>query len=932
MELSAKVNDHASQPPKPLPAVRQKAPLLVFLIGAGITALALSADLIGLAGWFGGSFLKTPWLWAGLGILAIGAAMDLIFGRRGLIEWLKPIALDGPGLLKFLSLAIQLYLLTVVMRMCFLEHAAFYEKVMTLVFYGFIIHYFLPQRFRLAFFILLSFTAILAVFGLADGAWLLGISLVLIGVCHAPIAFWLRVMILVAAAGAMTAARFGYFSVPWSKALWPILASMFMFRLIIYLYDLKHNKAPISFTRTLSYFFLLPNVAFPLFPVVDYNTFCRTYYNDNQYRIYQKGLKWMFWGVVHLLIYRYINYYWIISPEKVQNTATLVQYMASNYLLIIRLSGQFHLIVGILHLFGFNLPRIMDLYLLSTGFTDYWRRVNVYWKEFIQKVFYYPAYFKMRQVGNTTKLMLATALGFLVTWFLHSYQWFWIRGAFAFSVPDTLFWLSLALLVLANSLYEAKHGRKRALVKRAATLGEIASKTLRAAGVFVVMAILWSLWVSPTLADWVALISGATVTLPGVFAALAAIIAVLGAATVLYEKWPALKAEASEKEISFFRFAAPMAGAIVLLYFLVQPEFHFRLGLGASHLIADLKTNRLNARDEALLQRGYYEELNNVNTFNSQLWELYAQRPDDWRSLTQTEAVRRTNDFLRYELVPSLDGSIKDAPFKTNRWGMRDDDYEQTPAAKTCRIAMLGASVELGSGLMHEEIFEYLLEKRLNQAHAREKYDRYEILNFSVGGYHLLQQLIILERKVLDFKPNAIFYVAHGSEEGRLFFKSPLTPARLNPAQIPFEDLREILRRAGVTKAMNAEKMAERLAPVSDEILLWAYGRIVEQCRQRDILPVWVCLPTWPGVDDSARVARLVPIAEQAGFIALNLFDAYDGAKGAYLQLAPWDKHPNARGHRLIAERLYEALRKNEDKIHLGLSAAATDISASGSE
>ena len=45
-----------------------------------------------------------------------------------------------------------------------------------------------------------------------------------------------------------------------------VLGSMFMFRLILYMYEVRHAKERMSPTRALAYFFLLPNVAFPLFP------------------------------------------------------------------------------------------------------------------------------------------------------------------------------------------------------------------------------------------------------------------------------------------------------------------------------------------------------------------------------------------------------------------------------------------------------------------------------------------------------------------------------------------------------------------------------------------------------------------------------------------------------------------------------------------
>ncbi|NUO83041.1 hypothetical protein HUU05_23470, partial [candidate division KSB1 bacterium] len=708
-----------------------------------------------------------------------------------------------------------------------------------------------------------------------------------------------------------------------------ILASMFMFRLMIYLYDLKHNLVPRkNLTQTLSYFFLLPNVVFPLFPVVDYSTYCQTYYDSDRYRIYQRGIYWMFRGVVLLILYRYINYYWVIGPEKVHSTSTLVQYMISNYLLILRLTGQFHLVVGILHLFGFNLPRIMDVFLLSTGFTDYWRRVNVYWKDFIQKVFYYPTYFRMRKAGSTTRLVVATILGFGVTWFFHAYQWFWIRGAFLFSLPDMLFWLSMGLLVLANSIYEAKYGRKRALVKGVASLSEIASKALRATGVFVVMSLLWSLWISPSVSDWTDLLASAEVTFPEVGLALLLVTAAIGSAMLVYEK--SLKSSAANPlgdAPAFFRFAAPPAAVILLLYFGVQPTYAFRLGTSVSDLIADLKTDRLNERDAALLERGYYENLTHVSTFNSQLSELYMQKPDDWLPLEETNAVRKTEDFRKYELVPFLNGTVKHAPFITNRWGMRDDDYEQMPPAKTCRIAMIGASVAQGSGVLHEESFEYLVEKRLNQERRGGKYAKYEILNFAVGGYNILQQLAALEKKVFDFKPDMLFCVSHTRDEDRLFKFLLETPFQA----IPYEGIQQIMSKAGITAGMKTNRAAKLLEPYNAEIMLWAYQRIVAECRARDVVPVWICLPSEPGLKDSKRAASLSAVAAEAGFVVLNLIDAYDSAKGAYLQVTPWDKHPNAKGHRLLANRIYAALLEHQDKIPLGFSAAA-NLSASKAE
>jgi uncharacterized membrane protein len=68
---------------------------------------------------------------------------------------------------------------------------------------------------------------------------------------------------------------------------------MFMFRLIVYFYDLRHDKTRGTLWQSLSYFFMLPNACFPLYPVIDYKTYRRNYYDEDAYRIYQVGVDWM---------------------------------------------------------------------------------------------------------------------------------------------------------------------------------------------------------------------------------------------------------------------------------------------------------------------------------------------------------------------------------------------------------------------------------------------------------------------------------------------------------------------------------------------------------------------------------------------------------------------------------------------------------------
>ena len=123
---------------------------------------------------------------------------------------------------QFLAVVAQLGLIALLVQYWQLESQSL-ARLMWLALIGFIIHHFLPLRFRLPFFALLSVLATIMVIGqigpktlagwltgrlslanflyhLVPGLTLVGIGLALIGLCHIPVRFWLRVA-MVAVAG-----------------------------------------------------------------------------------------------------------------------------------------------------------------------------------------------------------------------------------------------------------------------------------------------------------------------------------------------------------------------------------------------------------------------------------------------------------------------------------------------------------------------------------------------------------------------------------------------------------------------------------------------------------------------------------------------------------------------------------------------------------
>jgi hypothetical protein len=820
---------------------------------------------------------------------------------------------------RLLAVSAQLALVLFVIHLYSIEKDFGLVALTPIIFGGFMAHALLPRKARMPFFLLLSLFAVAVVLGFSSALVVVGIGLVLIAICHLPVAFSVRVGLLAAAGVLLAMVRGEWIVGEWTPILrlaLPVLGAMFMFRLIVYMYDLRHEKQPASIWERLSYFFMLPNVCFLLFPVVDYRTFRRTYYNAESNGIYQKGVTWILRGVVHLLLYRIVYYAVLPSAAEVADLASLLQYMAGTYLLYLRISGQFHLIIGIMCLFGFNLPETHNLYYLASSFNDYWRRINIYWKDFMMKIFYYPSLNRLRRRGLVFGIVVSTLVVFAGTWLLHSYQWFWLQGSFPLTAPDAAFWGILGIMVVFNSVYEATRGRKVKLGAKRFTWAVAWRHSLKVVGMLLVITLLWTLWSSHTLAEFAALMAvglGAGVVEWMLFAAGVASLVAVGA-FVQYLGSRGMTFSMAGGEVPFRRAALSTTLGVAALVVIAMSQLHPSGGTMTASALAALHSQGLNEQDEQQQLLGYYEGLLDSRRIMSARWDVRgrSEPPADWGDLNASIVTRSTNDILQYELRPNTADTVFRAPFQVNRWGMRDRDYERKKPSATFRIAMLGASYVVGAGVEQHETFEALIEERLNRDLTGGQLDRIEVLNFAVGGYDPFRTLIDYERRIRAFQPDLVCYVVHTNDGWRM--RQNLVSAVSDGLEVDDLHVRFVLRTSGVDASMSRTEIDRRLTPYTQELLDRAYGRLAKTVRESDATVVAFVLPRVIDADASGsrenhRITKEKLAA--AGFRAFSLIDVYGDLPPAALWLGPWDEHPNATGHRLIASEIVRLLKES---------------------
>ena len=275
---------------------------------------------------------------------------------------------------------------------------------------------------------------------------------------------------------------------------------------------------------------------------------------------------------------------------------------------------------------------------------------------------------------------------------------------------------------------------------------------------------------------------------------------------------------------------------------------------------------------------------------------------------------RDVNDFLLWENVPNATSMFRGVPMSFNRWGMRDVDYERVPPTGVFRIALLGSSMTVGAGAPLEQTMESLLEARLNRDWPRAPGRRVEILNFSVGGYGILQNVAVAERKALPFRPDAMLVGVFSNETIRMpQFLFRLVKSR---QPIPYPALAQKLRQAGVRADMEEPELRRRLRPVAVDLVRWSYARLVQLGREKGIPVLGLVLPE-PLPRRGRNIDEVASLAASARLPLLDLRGVYSGRSEDELRLGgsddAADPHWNAAGHRLISDRIFQLLRENDD-------------------
>ncbi len=353
----------------------------------------------------------------------------------------------------------------------------------------------------------------------------------------------------------------------------------------------------------------------------------------------------------------------------------------------------------------------------------------------------------------------------------------------------------------------------------------------------------------------------------------------------------------------------------------------------ARSVIDSARSPELNRTERDGHVTGYYEDLISGGD-GQELWQgepslRLIGKPSGWVRFQEADVVHYLKgDFLQFELKPQVQRTLFGQPFKTNAFGMHDDPVVVEKSPGTFRIAVLGSSMDMGWGVRYQDTYLNQLEHWLD-AHAARRQNaparRFEVLNFAVAAYSPMQRLETLRRKVMAFHPDLVLYSAT-TLDTRLMEIHLCDMLRRN-IDLKYDflwvatDLAEIVRDDLQVdwegRLINKDRLKSKLRPYYWGLYDQTLEAIAAECRDAEVPLVMVIIPRVGKADaPSVRaepVARLKAIAAHQGVTVFDLSDTFDRFDPASLEIAAWDDHPNAVGHRRLFLALARAVVNNRD-------------------
>lgn len=286
------------------------------------------------------------------------------------------------------------------------------------------------------------------------------------------------------------------------------------------------------------------------------------------------------------------------------------------------------------------------------------------------------------------------------------------------------------------------------------------------------------------------------------------------------------------------------------------------------------------------------------------------QKVNSFKSLAVSGLIKKSdNPNLPYELKPNNDQYFKTKRIVINKDQYRGKHYQKKKKKGVYRIAVIGDSFTMGSGVGEDETYVRRTEERLNSKIN----DAIEVINFGVAGYNLPEYDEVLKNVITQYQPDQIVIGFCGDND---HYKNGVD-YQLNERIVKEEQdvyfhsfLKKILKRSLTKKQSQVYKEYQKNH-------INEYFKKFSLRSQKYDTPVLIFnLSLW---SSKTKTTVVETIAEKHKLAFLDGSNTIKNNAISDYVLNKLDAHPNEKANALFAKKLSEYLLnsvKNFDRNH----------------
>ena len=273
---------------------------------------------------------------------------------------------------------------------------------------------------------------------------------------------------------------------------------------------------------------------------------------------------------------------------------------------------------------------------------------------------------------------------------------------------------------------------------------------------------------------------------------------------------------------------------------------------------------------------------------------------------------------VSWKLKPNVQGLLKTKTFTTNSLGLRNPEITTTASEGTIRIACLGRSITMGSGVADDETYAHVLQEYFDQW----KPDTVEVINCGVGGQSFKQMLDYYETYISPLNPDIILIPMSPRDmaNGEFRVPPPLSVAKTSLTNLryylsftfSFNIMKTIVKR--VTENIMSVDWKERVAdihkpksdPISSEVLL---ADFINK-RTAEGVQCYFFSPDRHEkgkAHDTSDIKKFLALFESADYLSIDNYMADKIPDTKYIYFS--DTHPSPEMHAVLAGALFQELK-----------------------